>query len=103
MARSDFRETPLVDEEKEKAKIEWENNVLFILMPSVGLIAFLFGLIGVILVAGSDSPNKGGISAFLIILLILGGGGIAYGVIQFIKRRNAKLKKPAKEVETKQE
>ena len=51
----DGRDGPLVDEEKEKPRIEWENKVLFILMPSVGLIAFIIGLLGFILVLGSHN------------------------------------------------
>ena len=66
MARSDFRETPLVDEEKEKAKIEWENNVLFILMPSVGLIAFL---------------SKGNMAPLLIVIM---GLAIGIGVLSLV-------------------
>lgn len=98
MARS-YRETPLVDEEKEKGRIEWENNVLFILMPSVGLLAFIFGLLGFILALGSDKSYKVPVAVFLIILAVLGAGGIAYGVVVFLKRRKAKGKKPAKEIE----
>ena len=91
------REGPLVDEEKEKSKIEWENKVLFILMPSVGLIAFIFGLLGAILVFGSDKEYKVAVGVFLIILAILGAGGITYGVFQFLKKRKAKALKPVKE------
>ena len=99
----DGRDGPLVDEEKEKPRIEWENKVLFILMPSVGLIAFIIGLLGFILVIGSDASYKVPVAVFLIILAVLGAGGIAYGVVQFIKKRKAKKSKPVKEVETKQE
>ena len=95
------RDRKLIDEEKEKAAIKWENDVLFILMPSVGLIAFILGLLGAILSLSSDNANyqkyKVSIAVFLIILAVLGAGGIAYGVVQFIKRRNNKLKKAPKE------
>ena len=84
---------PLIDEEKEKAKIEWENKVLSILMPSVGLVAFIVGLVGFILVVGQNV----GVAVFLMILAVLGLGGIAYGVLAFLKKRQNKLRKEVKE------
>ena len=91
MSRSDG--TPLIDEEKEKAKIEWENKVLAILMPSVGLVALIIGLVGFILVVGQNV----GIAVFLMILAVLGFGGIAYGVVVFLKKRQKKFRKEVKE------
>ena len=85
--------TPLIDEEKEKAKIEWENKVLSYLMPIVGLVAFVIGLVGFILVVNQNI----GIAIFLMILAVLGLGGIAYGVLAFIKKRQKKLHKEDKE------
>ena len=41
-------------EEKEKAAIELENKILAILLPSVGLAAFIIGLIGTILVISTN-------------------------------------------------
>lgn len=93
----DGRDGPLVDEEKEKPRIEWENKMLFILMPSVGLIAFVFGLLGAILAFSSDERFKNyriPVGVFLVILALLGAGGIAYGVVKFIQKRKAKEKKP---------
>ena len=84
---------PLIDEEKEKAKIEWENKVLAILMPAVGIVAFVVGLLGFILVLNQNI----GVAIFLIILAVLGLGGIAYGVIAFIKKKQKKLHKEVKE------
>ncbi len=91
MSRRDGK--PLIDEEKEKAKIEWENKVLSILMPSVGLVAFIVGLVGFILVVGQNV----GVAVFLMILAVLGLGGIAYGVLAFLKKRLNKLRKEVKE------
>ena len=88
---------PTVDEEKEKKAIEWENKVLAILMPSVGLIAFILGLVGFILVINKNV----GVAIFLIILAVLGLGGIAYGVIDFIKRRKQKRAKKEEKEESK--
>ena len=84
---------PLIDEEKEKAKIEWENKVLAILMPAVGIVAFVVGLLGFILVINQNI----GVAIFLIILAVLGLGGIAYGAIAFIKKKQKKLHKEVKE------
>ena len=88
-------------EEKEKAAIEWENKVLAILLPSVGLIAFIIGVVGAILVISTNI----GVGVFLIILALLGLGGIAYGVVQFLKKRFAKYHKkehePSSEPENK--
>ena len=84
---------PLIDEEKEKAKIEWENRVLAILMPAVGIVAFVVGLLGFILVLNQNI----GVAIFLIILAVLGLGGIAYGAIAFIKKKQKKLHKEVKE------
>ena len=84
---------PLIDEEKEKAKIEWENRVLAILMPAVGIVAFVVVLLGFILVLNQNI----GVAIFLIILAVLGLGGIAYGAIAFIKKKQKKLHKEVKE------
>ena len=84
---------PLIDEEKEKAKIEWENKVLAILMPAVGIVAFVVGLLGFILVLNQNI----GVAIFLIILAVLGLGGIAYGAIAFLKKQQKKLHKEVKE------
>lgn len=89
------RDGPLYDEEKEKAAIEWENKVLFYLMPSVGLVAFIIGLVGFILAI--QSPNAVGAAVFLIILAVLGLGGIAYGVVMFLKKQKNKRKVERKE------
>ena len=83
------RNGPLIDEEKEKAAIEWENNVLAYLMPSVGLAAFIIGLLGFILLISINI----GIAIFLLILALLGAGGIAYGVVAFLKKYRSRFKK----------
>ena len=88
-------------EEKEKQAIEFENKLLAILLPSVGLTAFIIGLVGTILVI----PYNVGVGIFLIILTLLGAGGIAYGVLVFLKKRFAKFHKkehePSKEPDKK--
>ena len=84
---------PLIDEEKEKARIEWENKVLYYLMPIVGGVAFVVGLLGFILVVNQNF----GIAVFLMILAVLGLGGIAYWVVAFLKKRQKKLHKEDKE------
>ena len=84
---------PARDEQKEKAAIEWENKVLSFLLPIVGLVAFIVGLVGFILVVGQNV----GVAVFLIILAALGLGGIAYGVIVFVKKQLKKRYKENKE------
>ncbi len=79
----------LADEEKEKAAIKWENDVLSYLMPAVGLVAFIIGFVGAILVI----PTNVGGGVFLIILALLGAGGIVYGVLAFLKKRFNKFHK----------
>ena len=88
---------PPVDEEKEKKAIAWENRILLFLMPIVGLVAFIFGLVGFILVI----KDNVGVAVFLLILAILGLGGVAYGVVFFIKERKKRPKLEAKEEEQK--
>ena len=87
------RNGPLIDEEKEKKAVAWENKVLSILMPSVGLVAFIVGLVGTILVISKNVR----VGIFLIILTLLGIGGITYGVLAFLKRRSNKAKPEEKE------
>ena len=87
----------IIEDEKEKKAIAWENNILLYLMPSVGLVAFLFGLIGFVLVV----PNNTGVAVFLILLAALGLGGVTYGVVEFLKRRNRRRVKQAEEAEEK--
>lgn len=88
---------PMVDEEKEKKAIAWENKILSVLMPSVGLIAFILGLVGFILVIQKNT----GVAVFLILLAALGLGGVTYGVVDFIKRRNQKRAKKEEKEEDK--
>ena len=87
------KEVKLTDEQKEKKQIEFENKMIDILLPSVGLVAFLFGLIGFILTIARNV----GVGIFLLFLALLGGGGIAYGVLKFLKWRKAKYFKPEQE------
>ena len=86
-----------IDEEKEQKAIAWENKILLFLMPIVGLVAFIFGLVGFILVV----KDNVGVAIFLIILALLGLGGVAYGVVFFIKERKKHPKVEAKEEEQK--
>ena len=74
-------------EHKEKKEIEMENKLIDIILPSTSLAAFIIGLVGFIV---SISQNVGA-AIFLLILALLGGGGIAYGVINFLKWRKKRL------------
>ena len=81
----------LTPEQKEKRDIELENKILSILLPSVGLIALIVGLVGFFLTIGQ--PNGTGGAIFLLILALLGAGGIVYGVLAFLKARRNKYRK----------
>ena len=83
------KESNLTPEQKEKKDIEWENNVLKVLLPSVGCAAFIIGLVGFILTIGYNV----GIAIFLLILCLIGSGGVAYGVFLIIKIRKNKYRK----------
>ena len=83
----------LSEEQKEKKQIEFENKLIDILLPAVGLVAFVLGLVGFILTIG----NNVGVGIFLLFLCLLGAGGIAYGVLKFLKWRKNKLMKPEQE------
>ena len=89
---------PLYDEEKERASIEWENKVLAYLMPIVGIIAFIVGLVGFILIINDNI----GVAIFSIVLAVLGLGGIAYGVVVFLKKRYKKFHKEPREPDQQQ-
>lgn len=83
------KDSTLTPEQKEKIEVEWENNILKILLPAVGGIAFIIGLLGFILAIGTNV----GVAIFLLILAILGAGGVAYGVYLIIMRRKNKYRK----------
>jgi len=91
MARIDGQ--PLIDEEKEKPKIEWENKILSYLMPIVGIVALIVGLVGFFLTI----KDNVGIAVFLMVVAVLGIGGIIYGVIAFLKKAKNKKVKGSKE------
>ena len=79
----------LSPEQKEKKEIEMENKLIDIILPATGLAAFVIGLLGFILAISQDA----GAGIFLLILCLLGGGGIAYGVLNFLKWRKKRLYK----------
>ena len=79
----------LTPEQQEKLEIEKENKILSILMPSVGAIALILGLVGFILTINTNA----GVAVFLLIVAILGAGGIAYGVYQLMLKNKKKLRK----------
>ena len=79
---------------KEQKMIELENKLLAFGMPIVGLIAFILGLTGFVLVI--DSGNIP-IIISLIVLFLLGIGGMAYGLVQLIKKIKAKHQKESEE------
>ena len=83
------KKSNLTPEEQEKKEIELENNILKYLLPSVGLTALILGTVGFIL---TISVNPG-VAIFLLIIVILGLGGIAYGVYHLFLKKWRKLHK----------
>ena len=82
---------------KEQKIVEKENKLLRFLLPIVGGIAFILGLLGFILTIGEGKP---GITVFYIILFVLGLLGVLYGVLLIIRKKKPdflKIKKAEKE------
>ena len=73
-------------EKAEKRAIEKENKILSIVLPVVGVIAFIVGLLGAILTL---NQNKMPITVVYIVLAVLGFGGVLYGIVVLIR-----IKKP---------
>ncbi len=82
---------------KEQKAVERENKLLRFLLPIVGAIAFLLGLLGFILTVGQGNV---GVTVFYIILFIFGLVGVLYGVLLIIRKKKPdflKIKKVEKE------
>ena len=82
---------------KEQKAVERENKLLRFLLPIVGAIAFLLGLLGFILTVGQGKP---GITVFYIILFVFGLVGVLYGILLIIRKKKPdflKIKKVEKE------
>lgn len=79
---------------KEQKMIELENKLLAFGMPIVGLIAFILGLTGFILIINSGNVP---VMVSLIILFLLGIGGMVYGLVQLIKYIKSKHPKESEE------
>ena len=82
---------------KEQKAVERENKILRFLLPIVGAVAFILGLLGFILTVGDGKP---GITVFCIILFISGLVGVLYGVLLIIRKKKPdflKIKKVEKE------
>ena len=76
-------------EQEEQEIIKKENKILTFLLPAVGALLFIFGLLGCILSIGTNV----GVGVILLIFAIIGAGGIAYGVYKFIMYRKNRFKK----------
>ena len=82
---------------KEQKAVERENKILRFLLPIVGAIAFILGLLGFILTVGQGNV---GVTVFYIILFVFGLVGVLYGVLLIIRRKKPdflKIKKVEKE------
>ncbi len=82
---------------KEQKAVERENKLLRFLLPIVGAVAFLLGLLGFILTVGQGNV---GVTVFYIILFVFGLVGVLYGVLLIIRKKKPdflKIKKVEKE------
>lgn len=73
-------------EQKEQRAIYIENKILSFLLPITSVIALILGLLGFILTLPA---GEAGITAFYIVLFVLGLVGSLYGVLLIVR-----LKKP---------
>ena len=96
-------------EKTEQEIIKLENKYLSFILPIVGIILFLFGLLGFILIIGNKDAIMAVVddngdhiytaahvysaSVVLMILAVLGAGGIAFGVYKLITFQKNKLRK----------
>ena len=78
---------------KEQKAVERENKLLRFLLPIVGAVAFLLGLLGFILTVGQGKP---GITVFYIILFVFGLFGVLYGVLLLIRKKKPEFLKKKK-------
>ena len=78
---------------KEQEAIEKENGILRVLLPIVGAIAFVLGLLGFILTVSEGKP---GITVFYIILFLAGLLGVLYGVLLIIRKKKPNFLKRQK-------
>lgn len=97
MSEKTFDQKQLEKEEKEQKIAEKENQILRFLLPIVGAIAFILGLLGFILTLGQGNT---GVTVFYIILFVFGLVGVLYGVLLIIRKKKPdflKRKKVEKE------
>ena len=83
-------------EQSEKREIEFENKLLSYLLPIVGGLAFLFGILGFVLTLNSGPV---GITVFFVILFILGLFSAFCGVVMLIRKKNPNFLKFKKDNE----
>lgn len=87
----------LEKEKAEKRAIERENKLLRILLPTVGLIAFIIGLLAFILTL---DQGQTAITVFFAIMFSVGFIGILYGIVVLIRIKKPNfLKKKVAETE----
>ena len=80
---------------KEKEEIAKENKILSFLLPIVGGIALLFGVVGFILTVTAEKIVVGAL-VFLAFLALIGAAGVGYGVFLIIKAHKEKRFKKEK-------
>lgn len=88
----------LLDDKADKRAIERERKILSVLLPTLGVISFILGVVGAILTA-TGNPIETGTLVFYIILTVLGVLGILYGVVVIIRKKNPDFLRKKKEEE----
>ena len=88
----------LLDDKADKRAIERERKILSVLLPTLGVISFILGVVGAILTA-TGNPIETGTLVFYVILTVLGVLGILYGVVVIIRKKNPDFLRKKKEEE----
>ena len=83
----------VISELEEQEIIQKENRILTFLLPIVGLLLFIFGLLGFILAISQNVT----VGIILLFFALIGGGGIAYGIVKFVLYRKNRFKKEESE------
>ena len=88
-----------IDKEKaEQQAIEKENKILSFLLPIVGGISLILGVMGIVLTVGNQEAN--GIFIFSIIIAVIGVIFAICGVFMLIRRKNPNFLKRKSKDET---
>ena len=89
----------LLDDRADKEAIEKERKILHVLLPALGIICFILGMVGTILTATSEEIVTG-VLVFYIIMTIFGVAGLLYLALIIIRKKNPYFLKKKEEDES---